>query len=176
MTENIPRSLANNKKTPPHTAKSKIPENPRIARFPGQKCKKRQENKTKLLYFTIFTIKHNGFFTFLRFLRFRIRILSKSATFVAKIIEFATIYKGFWSQNASNVHFRHICLQKCNKTIVCLKNFCCTSIVFRMRTLNKSVLTCWKTNVFPLFLSENTILSETTIKPFVFQTFWTKTQ
>jgi len=84
MTENRPRSCAALHKTPPHTAKSKIPENPGVARSRVQKCKKRQENKAKLLYFTIFHIKHNGILTFLRFLHFRTRILSKSATFFAK--------------------------------------------------------------------------------------------
>ena len=80
MTENRPRQYANLQKTPPHTAKSKNPENLGVARCPVQKCKKRKENKAKLLYFTIFTIKTNAFLTFLRFFHFGTRIFTKNAT------------------------------------------------------------------------------------------------
>ena len=85
MTENRPRSCAALWKTPPHTAKSKIPENPGIPRSRVQKLKKAFVFKAKLLFFTIFHIKTNGFLSFLRFLRFRTRIINKSATFFAKI-------------------------------------------------------------------------------------------
>ena len=84
MTENRPRSCANPHKTPPHTAKLKIPEKPGVASVPVLFFKKPQVFKAKLLYFTIFHIKHNGFFTFLRFFEYFTRILSKSGTFLSK--------------------------------------------------------------------------------------------
>ena len=101
MSENAPRSSANLHKTPPHTAKSKIPENPGIPSFPGLFCKKTFVFKIKLLFFTIFHIKHNGFFTFLCFLHFRTRILTKNATFLAKSGQKASNSNDFGCQGAS---------------------------------------------------------------------------
>ena len=67
----------------------------------AQKSKKHKENKAKLLFFTIFHIKHNGFFTFLCFLHFRTRILTKNATFLAKSGQTATNSNDFGCQGAS---------------------------------------------------------------------------
>ena len=74
----------------------------------SQKCKKPQENKAKLLFFTIFHIKRNGFFTVLRFLHFRTRILSKSATFLLILMKNVMVFLTF----LRFLHFRTRILSK----------------------------------------------------------------